>query len=252
MCCLASEGELDHYWLDSGGTDLIDSVLLADKRQADLQKLVAGESLVLRIDRQIRFQDIANPHKPTSFYSLLLFSGYLNPEVVDAKNDLYRLSIPNHEVGHIYRTRILDWVLSKLDADPSSYYTLAGLLASGQVLEFETALQERLHLSASFHQTGGKLGEVFYSGFMLCLLSILSSSYHIESERESGRGRADVVLIPRASHGKDQALVVEYKVVQDVPELAAVAEAGLSQISTKGYGTQAKPMPMSRSCYKFA
>ncbi|MEM7383070.1 MAG: PD-(D/E)XK nuclease domain-containing protein [Bacteroidota bacterium] len=125
-------------------------------------------------------------------------------------------------------------------------------LKVGKVLEFETTLRELLHSSASFYQTGDKVGEAFYSGFMLCLLSILSPSYQIESERESGRGPADVVLIPRAAYGKDQALVVEYKVGQDVSELAAVAEAGLWKISTKGYGTQAKPMPMSRSCYKFA
>ncbi|MEM7382804.1 MAG: PD-(D/E)XK nuclease domain-containing protein [Bacteroidota bacterium] len=62
----------------------------------------------------------------------------------------------------------------------------------------------------------------------------------MESERESGRGRADVLLIPRAAHGRDQALVLEYKVVQDASELSAVAEAGLWQILTKGYGTHAK------------
>ncbi|MEM7383107.1 MAG: PD-(D/E)XK nuclease domain-containing protein [Bacteroidota bacterium] len=110
----------------------------------------------------------------------------------------------------------------------------------GEVLEFETTLRELLHLSVSFHQTGDKAVEVFYSRFMLCLLSILSPSYQIESERESALGRADAMLIPRAAHGRDQALVLEYKVVQDVSGLAAVAEAGLWQISTKGYGMHAK------------
>ncbi|MEM7382805.1 MAG: AAA family ATPase [Bacteroidota bacterium] len=36
MSCLARKGKLGHYWLDSGGTDLIDSALLSDKRQEDL------------------------------------------------------------------------------------------------------------------------------------------------------------------------------------------------------------------------
>ena len=236
MCCLARKGKLDHYWLDSGGTDLIDSVLLSDKMQADLQKLVAGESLVLPITKQIRFQGI---DKPTGLYSLLLFSGYLNPKAVDAKNDIYQLSIPNYEVGHIYRTRILEWVLDKLSTDTSSYYTLTGLLASGQVLEFEASLQELLQNSTSFHQTGGKVAELFYSGFMLGLLSSLSPYYLIESERESGMGRPDAVLIPKVAHG-DQALVIEYKVSQDVEGLAAMAEEGLAQIAAKGYGCPSK------------
>ena len=74
---------------------------------------------------------------------------------------------------------------------------------------------------------------------MLGLLSSLSPYYLIESERESGMGRPDAVLIPKAAHG-DQALVIEYKVGQDVAGLAALAAAGLSQISAKGYSSQAK------------
>ncbi|MEM7383136.1 MAG: AAA family ATPase [Bacteroidota bacterium] len=237
MCCLARKGKLGHYWLDSGGTDLIDSVLLSDKRQEDLQTLVSGERITSLILQQVSFEDL---EEPVGLYSLLLFSGYLNPAVVPEAQDTYRLSIPNYEVQYIYEQRLLRWVANRLQIDPNRYYSLARLLAVGQVLEFETTLRELLHLSASFHQTGAKLGEVFYSGFMLCLLSILSPSYQIESERESGLGRADVLLIPRAAYGRDQALVVEYKVVQEVSELAAVAEAGLWQISTKGYGTHAK------------
>ena len=52
-------------------------------------------------------------------------------------------------------------------------------------------------------------------------------------------GRPDAVLIPKAAHG-DQALVIEYKVGQDVAGLPALAAEGLSQISAKGYSAQAK------------
>ena len=47
------------------------------------------------------------------------------------------------------------------------------------------------------------------------------------------------VLIPKVAHG-DQALVIEYKVSQDVEGLAAMAEAGLAQIASKGYTTQVR------------
>ena len=83
------------------------------------------------------------------------------------------------------------------------------------------------------------MAELFYSGFMLGLLSTLSSTYVIESERESGMGRPDAVLIPKVAHG-DQALVIEYKVSQDVEGLAALAEEGLAQIAAKGYGAQVR------------
>ena len=61
---------------------------------------------------------------------------------------------------------------------------------------------------------------------MLSLLSSLSEYYLIESEWESGMGRPDAVLIPKVDHG-DQALVIEYKVGQDVVGLPALAEEGL-------------------------
>ena len=234
MCCLARKGKLDHYWLDSGGTSLIDEVLLSDEIQQDLQTLVAGRSIVYPIAKQIRFEDIG---QPMGLYSLLLFSGYLNPAVVHGEKNIYRLSIPNYEVQYIYETRVLEWVSNKLHIDPGGYYNFMRLLAEGKVEAFKERLQELLHRSTSFYQTGTKKAELFYSGFMLGLLSILSSAYMLESERESGMGRADAVLIPKVGYG-EQALVIEYKVSQELDGLAAMAEEGLTQIASKGYASQ--------------
>ena len=236
MCCLDSEGELDHYWLDSGGTQLIDAVLLSDEIQRDIQTLVAGGTLVSPIVKQISFEAI---REPVGLFSLLLFSGYLNPAVVHGEKNIYRLSIPNYEVKYIYEQRLLEWVSKKLSIDPSRYYSLMSLLAVGQVEAFAERLQELLEHSTSFHQTGDKVAELFYSGFMLGLLSSLWPYYLLESERESGMGRADAVLIPKVAHG-DQALVIEYKVSQDVEGLTAMAEAGLAQITGKRYGCQVR------------
>ena len=236
MLCLASDGQLDHYWLDSGGTALIDEVLLSDEVQQDLQTLVAGESIVSPIMKQISFEDIRDP---MGLFSLLLFSGYLNPKAVDTENHIYALSIPNYEVGYIYKMRLLKWLASKLQTDHQRLYTFMSLLASGKVEAFKERLQELLHRSTSFYQTGAKSAELFYSGFMLGLLSILSSTYMLESERESGMGRADALLIPRVGHGT-QALVIEYKVSKDVDGLTAMAEEGLEQISNKGYAAQVR------------
>ncbi|MEL6413202.1 MAG: AAA family ATPase, partial [Bacteroidota bacterium] len=162
MSCLAKKGKLDHYWIDSGGTALIDAVLIADHTQEDLQQLVKGQSIEQIVEKQIVFDTL---NSPDGLYSLLLFSGYLKPEVIEPLHDLYRLSVPNYEVKRIYEKRILVWVGQKLGISSKEYLDLARLLVKGKPEEFHTGLQDFLTQSTSFYQTGSKMAEVFYNGF---------------------------------------------------------------------------------------
>ena len=236
MSCLSKEGELAPYWLESGGTSLIDVAFVSDEIQKDLQTLTAGKSIVSRIRRQVSFEALQSP---VGLFSLLLFTGYLNPVAIPEAEDLYELSVPNYEVSKIYEQRLLEWVAKKLEINTDAYDSLARFLAMGELETFQKSLEEFLTRSASFLQTGDQRGEIFYNGFMMCLLCCLSCYYQIESEQESGMGRADVVLIPKTSH-KDQAMVIEYKVSKDASDLPSQAEAGLRQIEAKGYATRAK------------
>ncbi|MEO1219125.1 MAG: AAA family ATPase [Bacteroidota bacterium] len=236
MCCLSSKGQLDHYWLDSGGTNLIDSVLLSDKIQKDLQTLISGNSICSSIMKQISFDDI---QETEGLYSLLLFSGYLKIDVDRASPDpdTYYLLIPNYEVGYMYRQRLIKWISKKLEIDSRDYHSLMSLLASGQVSAFADQLQTLLDASTSFYQTGSEHAELFYSGFMLGLLHTLH--YTLASEWESGMGRPDFMLIPQSQYG-DQALILEYKVSPKVRGLTSLAAKGLIQIADKGYKASLK------------
>ncbi|WP_425360944.1 AAA family ATPase [Candidatus Tisiphia endosymbiont of Stenodema calcarata] len=231
MQCLARKGKLDHYWLDSGGTGLVDKALLSDEMQEDLQSLAAGKSIISPITKQIIFADI---NKPVGLLSLLLFSGYLNPTAKIPEKNVYELSIPNYEVKYIYETRVLQWVTNQLKIDSSRYYSFVSLLPAGKVEKFKERLQELLQNSTSFHQTRERKAELFYSGFMLGLINMLSPSYIIASEQESGSGRADIIMIPKASKG-DKAIIIEYKIAKNKKDLASVAKMGLKQIIDKQY-----------------
>ena len=238
MCCLRHKGRLDCYWIDSGGTQLIDEVFISDKVQQDLQILISGGRLRSTIKRQISFDDISETE---TLHSLLLFGGYLTPDTIPrvTRGHSYQLSIPNYEVKHIYEERLLKWVANKLTVDVAEYRKLINLLLVGQVETFTKDLQELLDRSTSFHQTGPRYSEAFYNGFMLGLLSDASHAYVIESDRESGLGRPDTVLIPEAGHG-DRALIIEYKVGKQVEQLETLAERGLAQIVDKEYDVQVK------------
>ncbi|WP_341758088.1 AAA family ATPase [Candidatus Tisiphia endosymbiont of Ditula angustiorana] len=236
MQCLAHKGKLDHYWLDSGGTGLVDKALLSDEMQQDLQLLASGKSIISQITKQISFNDI---NSRSGLFSLLLFSGYLNPMGIELEENVYELSAPNREVKHIYNARLLQWVSNKLQIDSSLYYPFATLLPACRLEEFKKRLQELLLNATSFHQTGNKKAELFYSGFMLGLVNMLSSAYIITSEQESGSGRADIIMIPKVGK-EDKAIIIEYKIAKNTEDLALVAQMGLKQIIDKQYDTKIK------------
>ncbi|WP_425363841.1 AAA family ATPase [Candidatus Tisiphia endosymbiont of Hybos culiciformis] len=248
MQCLSNEGKLDHYWLDSGGTGLVDKILLSDEMQIDLQQLASGKSIIAPITKQITFSDI---NTRSGLFSLLLFSGYLNPTAIEPAKDIYELSVPNKEVEYIYETRLLQWVSSKLQMDSSLYYPLVTLLPNERLEEFREKLQELLLNATSFHQTGEKKAELFYSGFMLGLINTLSPGYIIESERESGSGRADIILLPKV--GKhNNAIIIEYKICKSPDILKSVAKEGLDQIVRKQYDTKIKEYSHIQKIIKIA
>ncbi|WP_425360440.1 MULTISPECIES: AAA family ATPase [unclassified Candidatus Tisiphia] len=236
MQCLAHKGKLDHYWLDSGGTALVDKALLSDGMQEDLQSLAAGKAIISPIVKQISFADI---NKPVGLFSLLLFSGYLNPVAKKPEEDIYELSVPNKEVRYIYNARMLQWVTDQLQIDHFRYYSFATLLPAGKIEQFKERLQELLLNATSFHQTGEKKAELFYSGFMLGLINTLASDYIIDSERETGSGRADIVLLPKIGKS-DNAIIIEYKICKSPDILESVAREGLEQIAKKRYEAKIK------------
>ncbi|EER22564.1 MULTISPECIES: AAA family ATPase [spotted fever group] len=236
MQCLAHKGKLDHYWLDSGGTSLVDKALLSDEMQEDLQNLITGKNIISTIVKQISFSDI---NKPVGLLSLLLFSGYLNPTARSPEKNIYELSIPNQEVKYIYETRVLLWVTDQLKIDSSRYYAFISLLPAGKLEKFKEKLQKLLLNSTSFHQTGVVRAELFYSGFMLGLINMLAPDYIIDSEKETGDGRADIILLPQAGRAEN-AIIIEYKVSKTIEELESTAKTGLEQINDKRYDTKIK------------
>ncbi|WP_425363990.1 AAA family ATPase [Candidatus Tisiphia endosymbiont of Hybos culiciformis] len=236
MQCLAHEGALDHYWLDSGGTGLIDKALLSDKIQEDLQSLLEGKGIVKRLYTKISLGEIEDD--PNIFYSLLLFAGYLNPLLADdnPEDPTYRLTIPNKEVRNIYITRVRKWVTNKLNIEINEYDNFIKLLITQQISQFGEKLQEYLLKSTSYHDL---LVERDYHNLMGGILAPLTVQYVIESNRESGYGRCDHMLVPIVGRG-DSAIIVEYKICKIPEELESVAKIGLKQIINKQYDAKIK------------
>lgn len=78
--------------------------------------------------------------------------------------------------------------------------------------------------------------EKFYHGFVLGLMVSLQATHRVQSNRESGFGRYDVMLIP---YDKTQlGIVMEFKVAHGKQTLEESAEEALFQINHRGYVAQ--------------
>lgn len=75
--------------------------------------------------------------------------------------------------------------------------------------------------------------EGFYHGMMLGLVAGMSSKYYIQSNRESGDGRFDLVLEPKIR--SLPGIIMEFKAVKEGAALHDSAEEALRQIDVKQY-----------------
>ncbi len=75
--------------------------------------------------------------------------------------------------------------------------------------------------------------EKSYHLFVLGLLVALRDIYEVKSNKESGLGRYDITLIPRANN--KPGIVMEFKIVRKSETLETAAQRALEQIIQKKY-----------------
>eukprot|EP01035_Chromulina_nebulosa_P020445 gene20445-26528_t len=228
--------ELRPYWVGTASTTLIENALILDKFQGEVQQLIEGNVVDMVADSKMVFTDIKS--SPDALYNLLLFSGYLTVENSVANDDSsYEclVKIPNREIRGIFTSSIRKWLSTQFKIESREYNQFINMLLKGEMESFVETLREYLSVSSSFFSTGPKNAELFYNGFMLGLISSASMQYHVETEKESGGGRIDLVLIPKAHARFKNAIILEFKIGHRQEDLKEVATNALKQIKAKNY-----------------
>jgi hypothetical protein len=231
------EGLLKPYWVNTGSSDLIETLAL--KRGLGLSEksavLLNGGAIDVPFDSNIVLRDIER--SPDAFWNFLLFSGYL--KIVDLKLEMgeyiAKLAIPNLEVRLVYRDMFKRWLYI---ADPSSDYTdaLVKALLCGDARMVQKTLEHILITAMSYHDAGGRQPEKLYHGFILGLLVHLEKQYEIRSNRESGLGRADM-LMRRKTSGRP-GVVIEFKARDEEENVDAVLKDAAKQVRERKYATE--------------
>ncbi|RKL62187.1 hypothetical protein DXT63_12605 [Thermoanaerobacteraceae bacterium SP2] len=108
-------------------------------------------------------------------------------------------------------------------------------LVEGNIEEFKESFQGLVDKTFSYFDVGENTAENFYHAFVLSLLVNLENKYKVKSNRESGEGRPDVLIIPEDKTKKG--VVMEFKTVKSGENevLKKKAEEALKQIDGMNY-----------------
>ncbi len=222
------------YWANTSSNDIIHDMIVDGSHETHelLEKLASGETIVKPIYEDITYRNI-NVRNNT-IWSFLLYTGYLKAIRFfqgEADMPFAELVIPNKEVRMIYRTTILDWTNEKISAD--SRTDLFEAVVNGNVEAFEDILCEWLENTLSYHDEK----EMYYHGFLAGLLGGFKG-YETKSNRESGEGRPDILLLELRR--RKLAIIIEVKIAKDFIDMEQECDHALQQIEERQYEAELK------------
>ncbi|WP_240984757.1 AAA family ATPase [Acididesulfobacillus acetoxydans] len=232
------QGGLQPYWVNTSDNELVKRLISKGgyELKSELEELLQGGALVKTINQNISMGEVEQSEE--NVWSFLLFSGYLKALTRDLiRGDFVcRLAIPNYEVEVLYQKIILSWFVNQ--SGRNKLQSLLNSLMSGEVKTFTALFKEYVMASLSYFDTGGQEPEQFYHAFVLGLLVGLRPEHEVKSNRESGYGRYDVMIIPRDL--KQAGIIIEFKKVEadEGEDLEKAAERALQQIDAKEYGQE--------------
>ena len=237
--------ELRPYWILTSNDKLLKKVLLnsSDVVKEQLGQLIVGDAIKVAVNLNLRYEDLMED--PSTLWTLLLFCGYLKAENITSAGSRFfcQIKIPNEEILTQYTEVFSDRL--RTDLGLSTYDSFLRDLVEGRIRQFIENLRGYLLGCTSAKDFNS---ESNYHTFVLGLLSGLTTSHYLFSNKECGLGFPDVVLISKDKKST-QGIILEFKYVsfkdkqagahKDIAQLAAATQAcvvtALKQIELRGY-----------------
>lgn len=219
------------YWLSTSSNDIIGQLL--DKAQPDtqdtLKRLLDGKSYFATLDSNIVYPEVFQ--NKNAIFSFLVMTGYLKAKQ-HYLNEVYydyELQIPNREISIAYKSEIIRKL--SIEKGTLSNYTNDFMRAvySGDGDEIDRLLKQIAEYSISYYDTA----ESFYHGWMLSLTGLFMDTHYISSNRETGEGRADLVLEPKTLDYPG--VIFEFKVLREVEGDKDMITEHLSELAKTAY-----------------
>ncbi|MEA3446781.1 MAG: AAA family ATPase [Bacteroidota bacterium] len=220
ILCYVSEIEdgLKTYWANTSSNELIKHEIKkkgAENIRKDILDLINNITIIRDLEENFVFPDLES--RKSLLWTLLTFSGYLSVKNKISRKE-YELAIPNYEIKTIFQDTIIEWFEGDLNVIKSLLKDTASYLVNNEISKFETGFRQIMGDTFSYYDTA-KNHEYVYQSYILGLLAIIGDDYMIKSNRESGEGRYDIMLIPRNSvkthgHTSQYGIVIEIKQIE--------------------------------------
>ena len=214
------------YWVNTGDYSLIKDNITVPNAKEQIQKLIEGKTIDKELKENFVFSDFETNKELV--WTLLADNGYLTQNG-KGKYGNYKLKIPNKEVKIVFTDIIMTWLDTEVKIKRDLLISMAENLINSRITEFEKDFRKIVAGTISYHDTAEKkdketkeiiishslsrtFGEQIYHVYTLGLLAILSDDYNIKSNKESGDGRYDIMLIPyeKSKNG----IVIEIKKIK--------------------------------------
>ena len=235
--------KIDTYWADTSSNSLINHLIKKSVPEIKelMELLLKRESIEVTFDDQIVFNQLDK--SKNAIWSLLVASGYLKIDDIEYKGLLlkpwYHISITNLETVSMFANMFAGW----FENPDARYNDFIKSLLNNDLKGMNYYMNKVALATFSYFDTGKNPSEIleperFYHGFVLGLIVELSDRYEVKSNRESGFGRYDVMIIPLDK--SEKAIVLEFKVHENDEEktLEETVSSALAQIEEKKYDTE--------------
>ena len=225
------------WWTNTSSNNIIRTLVSqADNETKDIiENLIHGGSVETVLKETVTYGDLTENNE--NIWSFLFFTGYLKiKEIVKTgevigEPTIYSLVIPNLEIKSCYTDIIIQYfeIYKKAINKDNLYKALLGRNAQ----DFAEQITDLLRKTISYYDST----ESFYNGLISGLLSG-NVYYKVESNRETGDGRSDLVLYQQDV--AQNAVILEFKVCGKNETADDAAKRALKQINDRDYASKAR------------
>ena len=206
-----TDRKLIPYWVNTSSNDLIKLILKKSTTVKEkIERLLKDEAIEVTVNQETIITGIEENEE--NIWGLLVGTGYLKVvETVNISESLYKVKIVNNEIKFLFSEIIDEWFRNKVIGN--NLNTILKDLVTLNLSEFEEKFRILVVQMFSYLDVGENTAENFYHAFVLGMLVGLKDTYYVNSNRESGIGRYDIMLEPKDKEGN--AFILEFKVFKE-------------------------------------